>query len=343
MNICKLCQVNDASKTNTHYLTDAIIRSALNENGENIREKGYYFDMSSDIAGIDFNFQRKTSAEKIESELGRQITSDEIDKAMVSNPFAVDFMFCPTCEKIFTEIEDSFIHNTLKFFKSDEFDGPQMFIKNEVKQIRLFFLLQIIRTNLCVENFNLSQPIIDQLRNIILNHKTLNLSDLNVYPLAIAYLRNEGERKEVTGNFVGYNTTVSPNIIYFNEFVIQFFESADDIQSLKIPFIEGVKSEFDYINLDENDQFVFKIINHEQREVFNLELGKPKMETIIEEIKMNFIKYHTLIFGISPSEEIVLGCIDHIIKSQLSLIEKYSVYNIKMQIAIYIHSLISKK
>ncbi|MBK8657107.1 MAG: hypothetical protein IPN20_25120 [Haliscomenobacter sp.] len=39
--ICALCAKNEANKKNTHYLTDGIIRSCLNEDGSNVREKGF--------------------------------------------------------------------------------------------------------------------------------------------------------------------------------------------------------------------------------------------------------------------------------------------------------------
>lgn len=47
MAICKFCEHNEATKKNTHYLTDGIIRSCLNIGGTNSREKGMMFDISN--------------------------------------------------------------------------------------------------------------------------------------------------------------------------------------------------------------------------------------------------------------------------------------------------------
>ena len=80
---CALCKTNDADKKNTHFLTDSIIRTCLNENGENIREKGFYFDISNDTPFVDFNFQRHTTVEKLISTLGREPNEEEIEKAKI--------------------------------------------------------------------------------------------------------------------------------------------------------------------------------------------------------------------------------------------------------------------
>lgn len=62
-------------------MTDAIIRTCLNIDGSNQREKGFYFDVSNDKPYINFNFQRETPPDKIESMLDREITDEEIDRA----------------------------------------------------------------------------------------------------------------------------------------------------------------------------------------------------------------------------------------------------------------------
>lgn len=79
--LCKLCNLNEANKDNTHYLTDAIIRSCLNLEGTNSRENGFYFDISNNTPFIDFSFQRNTSAAKLEQMMGRVPSDKEIEKA----------------------------------------------------------------------------------------------------------------------------------------------------------------------------------------------------------------------------------------------------------------------
>lgn len=73
MNICKFCQINQANKKNTHYLTDAIIRTCLNIEGSNNREKGLYFAVNSGNPFIEVNFQR-LDEQTIEDAIGRKPT-----------------------------------------------------------------------------------------------------------------------------------------------------------------------------------------------------------------------------------------------------------------------------
>lgn len=335
MNICKLCGEQEATKKNTHYLTDAIIRTALNENGVNIREKGYYFNLSSDIPGIDFNFQRHTSTEKIESHLGRNVTDEEIQKAVSEIPFSVDFVFCPNCEKLFTEIENPFIDKVLPQLRSGNLVDLESIALLEVKTTRLFFLLQILRTSLSVPDFKISDQILHQLKHLILNHKEIDISEINIFPLAISYLLNAGDANEKTGNMVGYNTDVAPNIIYLNDFVIQFFESGMDVVSLKKPFIENHSAELKYVNYREIDQINMKIINDDERKIFALEINKPKMDAIIQEIRNNFTTYYFTFFQVRPDTHVIEGCVNFIINSELDEIEKYSVDAIKRKMAEY--------
>ena len=90
---CKCCNKKDADKKNTHYLTDAIIRKCLNENGTNYREKGFMFGLSNKSPFVEFGFQRETKTQSIIDALGRQPSDDEINEAK-KNAFSVDFFFC---------------------------------------------------------------------------------------------------------------------------------------------------------------------------------------------------------------------------------------------------------
>jgi hypothetical protein len=137
--LCALCRKAEPDKTNTHYLTDAIIRTCLNHDGTNGREQGLYFDVSSDSPFIDFNFQRGTSVTKLEERLGRSATEEEIEKAK-QIPFSVDHVFCTNCEKIFTEIENKFTQNILAKHRSVNLDGivSLEFKDNEAVDYRMF-------------------------------------------------------------------------------------------------------------------------------------------------------------------------------------------------------------
>jgi hypothetical protein len=217
-NICALCQNKEANKTNTHYLTDGIIRSCLNLDGSQDREKGFYFDLSNNSAYWEFNFQRKTSIKKLEESLGRLPTDDEIEKAK-QVPFSVDFIFCNDCENIFTSIESNFMDIILPKFRNSDLSKIESLSFSETKLIRLFFYIQIWRSSICEEIIDLSKSVSESLRQIILNHESISDLDLKDFPLTITYLETTGDRREYTTNVVGFTNDTNPLLIFMNDFI----------------------------------------------------------------------------------------------------------------------------
>lgn len=82
--MCLLCGKNEATKSNTHYLTDSIIRTALNPSGGNKSGTGLYWQFSTEKAGLKFGFQRSTFDLKLEETLGRIPTPEEISEAVAT-------------------------------------------------------------------------------------------------------------------------------------------------------------------------------------------------------------------------------------------------------------------
>jgi len=181
--ICKLCKINEANKKNTHYLTDNIIRSCLNIEGVNQREKGFMFDMFNNKAFMDFGFQRETPISSVESALGREATETEIEKAK-QNAFSVDYVFCKTCEDLFTNIETNFTNEILPRLRGNDLTGLKEIRFKEKILIRQFFLLQVWRTSVCDDGFNISATLDTLLRNFILG-KDISEEEITAIPLNI--------------------------------------------------------------------------------------------------------------------------------------------------------------
>lgn len=324
---CALCEFNEANKKNTHYLTDGIIRSCLNQDGSGEREKGFYFEMSNKTAFIDFNFQRETTIEKIEDSLGREPTEEEIEKAK-KIPFSVDFIFCNECENTFSEIENIFIKHLLPRFRNTDLNKVRTIEFTERKEVRLFFYLQIWRTHICETTLSLSSEIAEKLREIILNSKTIDLSELNQFPLSITYLQTTGDLKEYTTNFVGFTNDKNPYLIFMNDFVIQFFESRDVIRYFDFHGLNNKADYISYVNYKEESFIVPVFQNVERKQFQNTFVKAEKVKQTLDFYKNSFKEVWFKTFGDYPTNQNVAEYINEIVKDDFEVV-KYSRERIK--------------
>ncbi len=296
---CALCKEREANKKNTHFLTDGIIRSCLNLDGSKEREKGFYFDLSNDNAFIEFNFQRGTSIDKLKSSLGREVTDEEIEKAK-SIPFSVDNVFCSVCENYFTEIESKFINELLPSFRNTDLTDKDITNLTDIKTVRLFFYIQVWRTAVCDDTLKISANTSENLRQIILNYKTVDVNEIKHYPLAITYLQTIGNEAEYTTNYVGYTSDRNPNLIIMNDFVIQFYESPDTVKFFNF---YGLTTEQNYeqlINFNE-EQFVVNIFQNERRKQFLQEfIRTERVKQTIQYYADRFGELWLKLFGVHP-------------------------------------------
>jgi len=262
MPICKLCQEKEADRKNTHYLTDAIIRSALNHDGGNARETGMMFDISNNRNGIQARFQRSTSVAVVEETFGRAPTEEEIEQAK-KIPFSVDYVFCTGCEKIFTTIEDDFLKHVLPKMRGHDFKGITELGFDESLIIRKFFLLQVYRTSICDPGYNISAKFQEELRELIYNPEP-DLNKLASIPLNVIYLNTVGDDFEYTRNSVGIASWDNNSLIIFNDFIIQAFENADAVKYVDFLGFNDPKT-FDYFTNYREKQFRFKVIDHDTK------------------------------------------------------------------------------
>jgi hypothetical protein len=318
---CALCKIKEADKTNTHYLTDSIIRSCLNQGGENEREKGYYFDISSDKTFTEFNFQRNTTLGTLEAGLGRLPSDEEIEKAK-KIPFSVDNVFCSKCESVFTGIEDSFNPKYLSQLREPDMTGVSKLSFDNSTVFRLFFLMQVWRTAVCTNSiFKISSDSCEKLRQLILKPEEAKLKE---FPLSITYLTTRGDLREYTKNFVGYASGINPNIIFMNDFVIQFYEP-----SSKISFSElfGInEADFNsFVNLHET-KFIVKIISNDRRkQIVKDVIQEIRVKPVLSRFRALFVKLFKQKYGIYPSEDTINAYIQGLVDwKDLPLIEQLS-------------------
>lgn len=320
--ICALCKNREADKKNTHYLTDGIIRSCLNQDGSGDREKGFYFDLSNKSSYVEFNFQRETSVEKLEESLGRQPTDEEIENAK-KIPFSVDYVFCNQCENLFSEIENFFIDIILPKFRNSDLDDINNIEISERKEVRLFFYLQIWRTHICENTLKLPESTAEDLRQILLGFESIELNDLNHYPLSITYLQTSGDLKEYTTNFVGFTNDKNPYLILLNDFVIQFFDSNENIRFFDFHGLNTQENYQNYINIKE-ESFVIPVFQNNTRKQFlNAIINAEKVKQTLDFYRDSFNKLWFLTFGDYPPIRITQEYINEIVGDNFEVL-KYS-------------------
>ena len=296
MNICKFCQIKEANKKNTHYLTDSIIRSCLNIEGSNNREKGLYFEISSKNPFIEFNFQR-IDEQSIEKAIGRKPTEDEIENAK-QIPFSVDYIFCSDCEKQFTEIETKFIEKILPKFRQNDLTGLSSISVEENIICRDFFYLQIFRSAVCEEVYDLPNELIEKLRKILFEkHQDLTI------PISVTYLQTTGGQEHYTENYIGYTSDKNPFIIFMNDFIIQCYENEENIKHIELYGLNNADYK-DFININEGN-FKFKIFQNEQRRTFlNNLIKNEKVNQTIMNLGNYFDQIWIKLFGTkAPSNQ----------------------------------------
>lgn len=331
---CELCKEREADKKNTHYFTDAVIRQALNIDGGNKRERGFYFDMSNDRNFIEFNFQRNTPIEKFVEDTGRLPNQREIEKAK-KVPFSVDNMFCSVCEKMFGEIENAFILKTLPKLRDNRLGEISEIEIKSSKQIRLFFYLQIWRNSICEPSFNLKDVTKEKLRNFILNHKTIELEKLNKFPLSITFLQTE----DYTENIVGSTSDSNPYIIFLNDFIVQFYDKKEEIKYWDLYDINEKANYLDFINCDEDD-FKIRVLDDDlRRKIYLSVVSTSKGNPMIKKLTHVFVDIYKMCFGRNPNENEISKYIKYIVDDDKEIIYQYDEEKITKKTAKYFYDM----
>lgn len=318
--ICKLCRSDKKPKTNTHYLSDFLIKTALNEDGVNIRGKGTYWGIDSRKLIVDFKFQQEASAPKLERLLGRKTSPEENKDAEENIDFTVSDAFCGDCEKIFTQIETEFVNKIIAKFRNSNLQNVQQKVLNDKdsRTSRLFFLLQFWRTAECTNSLKLSDPLRERIRVKILGRNDTGLEDI---PLSVTYLETlkdandkDPGNKFKTSNVVSIIDNSNPVAIIINDFVIQLYEDT------KFPFFRffGINNQLDYIQyLNQNQaQFRVKVISNKERKSILSLYFNMAAKAFVSNHAWFFLDIFTQEFKRLPSTAQIQHYLDKISKNQ---------------------------
>lgn len=332
MERCKLCQEKPADKTNTHYLTDGVIRNCLNEEGSNVREKALTFNISLHKDSIEARFQRNTSQKSILKTFGREACEQEISEAKKAL-FSVDYVFCSECEKKFTEIETPFLNEVLPRLRGKDFTGQQeLMLDNE--SVRKFFLLQVYRTAVADPEYLLSEEKVETLRKMI-DNPDIDINELKSIPLHVTYLNTLGSGYEYTKNTVGTGSDGNNRIILFNDFIIQTSANDNEIDFTDFWGLNDRDTFKCFINCWE-DGFKIKVMDNDQRLAFYSRYHQERARKQLAYYRSEFINHYGKVYRIAPSSFKIKIFINAIINgNEVNDEPRYSIAHFKKMMKIY--------
>lgn len=96
-NICTLCQVNPATKTNSHIVPSFLVAMVASYDGSYARGKEIMFTIDSYKTRVYTGAIPSTEYERIFNY--PELTEERIEQELSQNSVADDYIFCPTCEK----------------------------------------------------------------------------------------------------------------------------------------------------------------------------------------------------------------------------------------------------
>jgi hypothetical protein len=325
METCALCLLNKPTKTNTHYLSYSIIKNALNENGSKEREKTLSFDLSNDKIFTKVNFKSAISPEKLHEIFGRELTEEELEESKSSpDEFAVHYVFCPSCEDRFTEIESKFSASSMmKMRYNKSFEDKTHIDITEIGLFRLFWLLQIWRTSICIDAFRISEEISEKLRLIILQGLEATEQSLKQFPLAITFLYTGEDLKEYETNHVVIAGRTKPNFIEMNDFAVQFYETIEDVQFFDYYGLNNEEDYKDFVNYNES-VFKVKILSCNERKAYHAEFDlHEKVNPTLKILSEKFSQIWNSKIGYPPPIDLVQEYLIAVTKTESIPIGEY--------------------
>lgn len=339
MTKCKLCLTNEANQTGSHIFTYAWIKSAINQAGQNRRDKELTFSIDSfNLVGSYFG--REVSREKIEEILQREMTDEEIEEN--ENYFTIDNLVCQECEKRFTTSENYFnnkVHVPLKkgeLTKQIDSRGNSLVELNEtdfsIDLVRLNIFVQIWRASAAnYEGFKLKPKFEEKIRKIVDSNLELDLDrtlencannkdEIRSIGLITTFVETETNTKdaeELTTNMIFLSKGKIPYFLILNDIYIQLYEKRIHLKSTiqHLLGLNNIIDKFEHNNINET-KFRIGVLNNANRMKVIENLGKLLARQVLMKLISFFSRSYRSIFGIKPTKEILQEVINEVINNE---------------------------
>jgi hypothetical protein len=233
-NSCKLCRLNKADKTGSHFLPHFLLKRIDNIDGSTARDKELGFligerDTTSYIG-------RAVLPEQFEEVFGE--LSEEEAKAM-KNPSVEDYVFCKDCETKFSAIEGEY-SKTIGYY-----NGESEYVNKILKELAFLFWVSVLWRVSISKKYGLIliEGEEELLRSFLINHLKEKVSDINIAQIEgdqqgmkLAYrLIRCPQYPDPTFLLCHWKHT-NPYTILIDEYVLFFYFNSDMIDKTKQDF-----------------------------------------------------------------------------------------------------------
>ena len=300
-------------------------------------EKEISFDLSKP-GFVNYFLGRDLLPEKIHEVLGRDMTDEEIRNN--SNFFAVDNLFCTTCEDKFTRIESLFssnIFSTLKHFSSGN-NGDSLILNETGSLISKLFCYSLI-WRLAVANYRgykiheatLSK--LDTILNLCLStiEKEIpqniiqNKEVINNHKIAICYFENVNV---TNSRFVFFEPEkTNPRSFFINGLSIFFFNNNSAFSKKGNNFF-GIEKSIDRKDIQSTENVI--IYKNTPQQIIS---GVDQMTNLVvnrmlKTFKFNFDYIYTRIHNRKPDPRLISHYIAELIHESYTYGDKFSLQRV---------------
>ncbi|MBB1286815.1 hypothetical protein HRH25_20710 [Flavisolibacter sp. BT320] len=318
MSLCRLCKQEEATKKNSHILPHFLIKTAINKGGSKQRDYELTFSFSQDEFA-DLYFGRNITLETIEQYKGRELTGEELEQ---QNPFAQDYLFCPSCEVYFGLLEDYYSKEVYQKLLAGSFG--QIFPTGEVqlatseKVSTPLVLLHVysIFFRCSVAGYHGFQMnyFERKLRKVLLHYKEkdtdailskleLESNDFTFFPFINTFAAPPAD--DVTKNFVTILHSEKPFFVYLNNVTFHLYTKRSHVGKTK-EFFYGMTDLIDANKCANSLDKPFRVVLFNEAQLNRIlsiayeGMAKRQMKFL----KSAFRKVHQRIFFTSPNEDL---------------------------------------
>lgn len=338
MDKCRLCLSNDANQTGSHIIPFFIVKSLVNDDPMDKRDKEKSFKIStSDL--VSYYVGRNLSPEKIEKLLGRELTEDEIRKN--ASHYTRDHILCSWCEKRLQIIESEFnlkVYTKVQAAKQNQLHEKLAFTDDlnvSAEIIRLFLFSIIWRCSVAkFLNLKLDSSIEERLRELLDTGLTDRGEDLGkvagaiaeklkVFPLAVLH---ESKPDDSTRNICfihQFNRT--PYCIIFNEFIVLFYNKKKSLYNPvdKCFGLENLRFK-GLVNLNE-DKFKIGMLTKDQWRDYRSNVLKHVVKIMYNRIEFLYINLYKHFRHVTPPRHLVHSVMREVTGGKEDIIDNYSI------------------